>query len=215
MNSNNETPVPFLEPCPFCGQTLTLKVGRANPSGRCKTPECIGAGLPVLNLDEPDKIAAWNRRARPAAVAAPDAPQAGLGAASLLWTDAIWAQACDDALAALQRVDPAHVGSRQAIRTVIEATLAAAPPGHASVNDLYRAVRSLQDAFTLIMECEALAEPLAATYLRDPDDEDERLLRIEDVLAAGVRALEALPGLLAPAAAPRAPQAQPESGVQP
>lgn len=210
MNSNDESPVPYLEPCPFCGQPLTLKIARANPSGRCKTPECTGASLPVLNLDEPDKIAAWNRRAPPAL---PAAPQAGIAASSLMWPDATWGLVCDATLAALQRVEPANVGSRQAIRSVIEAALAAAPTGHASVNDLYRAVRSLQDALTLIVECEALAEPFAATHLRDPDDESQRLQRIEDVLAAGNRALEALPGLLTPLTAHSAAVQPPALGA--
>jgi hypothetical protein len=36
---------------------------RHNPWARCETPECKGAQLPLLNLDLPDDIARWNRRA--------------------------------------------------------------------------------------------------------------------------------------------------------
>lgn len=62
MNAN-AIALDALKPCPFCGNPLTLKVGRANPSGRCETEGCIAASLPVLNLDDPQRIAAWNRRA--------------------------------------------------------------------------------------------------------------------------------------------------------
>ncbi|HDR9065529.1 TPA: Lar family restriction alleviation protein [Burkholderia contaminans] len=52
-----------LEPCPFCGNELHVKANRANPSARCVTDGCKGKQLPVLNLDQPEDIAAWNRRA--------------------------------------------------------------------------------------------------------------------------------------------------------
>ena len=61
--SANAIALDALKPCPFCGNPLTLKVGRANPSGRCETEGCTAASLPVLNLDDPQRIAAWNRRA--------------------------------------------------------------------------------------------------------------------------------------------------------
>ncbi len=52
-----------LLPCPFCGQPLHAKVNRPNPSARCVTEGCKGRQLPVLNLDQPADIAAWNTRA--------------------------------------------------------------------------------------------------------------------------------------------------------
>lgn len=57
-----------LKPCPFCGAKPTVKVRgpaqtAANPSARCTTEGCMGAALPVLCLDVPSQIQAWNRRA--------------------------------------------------------------------------------------------------------------------------------------------------------
>lgn len=51
-----------LLPCPFCGSGLYAQWNRANPKARCETVGCMGAKLPILNLDQPDDIAAWNRR---------------------------------------------------------------------------------------------------------------------------------------------------------
>ncbi len=51
-----------LQPCPFCGLPLTGKENRANPSARCKTEDCYGNKMPVVNLDVPSDVAAWNRR---------------------------------------------------------------------------------------------------------------------------------------------------------
>ena len=60
---STEKPQIYLEPCPFCGSHLLQKVGRCNPSARCTTDGCKGKQLPVLNLDMPSDIDAWNTRA--------------------------------------------------------------------------------------------------------------------------------------------------------
>lgn len=52
-----------LLPCPFCGHDLDAKWNRPNPKARCLTEGCKGRQLPVLNLDHPDDITAWNQRA--------------------------------------------------------------------------------------------------------------------------------------------------------
>lgn len=51
-----------LLPCPFCGHDLEARWGGANPRARCETSDCMGARLPVVNLDVPGDIAAWNTR---------------------------------------------------------------------------------------------------------------------------------------------------------
>lgn len=63
-----------LLPCPFCGQELKRKERKHNPYARCVTEGCKGAQLPLLNLDQPDDIAAWQARAavQPAGVAVPE-----------------------------------------------------------------------------------------------------------------------------------------------
>ncbi len=60
--------VASLEPCPFCGNALTPTLrGRnsvvINPRANCKTVDCWGARLPVLSLDVPQDVEAWNKRA--------------------------------------------------------------------------------------------------------------------------------------------------------
>ncbi|MPS81719.1 MAG: hypothetical protein E2591_26965 [Achromobacter sp.] len=58
---------PRLQPCPFCDHPLDAQWIRPNPKARCRTDGCKGSQLPVLNLDSPQDIAAWNTRAgRPA-----------------------------------------------------------------------------------------------------------------------------------------------------
>lgn len=52
-----------LAKCPFCGKPLKLRVRSVNPYGRCGTQGCYGAKMPVVNLDVPEDIAAWNTRA--------------------------------------------------------------------------------------------------------------------------------------------------------
>lgn len=52
-----------LLPCPFCGCALEAHWRRANPKAMCRTEGCVGAKLPILNLDQPEAIAAWNTRA--------------------------------------------------------------------------------------------------------------------------------------------------------
>ena len=52
-----------LKPCPFCGCALDAQWDRPNPKARCRTDGCKGKQLPVLNLDVPEDIAAWNARA--------------------------------------------------------------------------------------------------------------------------------------------------------
>lgn len=60
--------VASLEPCPFCGSALTPSLRGSkgifiNPRANCKTVDCWGARLPVLSLDVPQDVAAWNKRA--------------------------------------------------------------------------------------------------------------------------------------------------------
>lgn len=59
-----------LAPCPFCGSPLHFNAERfrekgvvPNPSARCHTEGCFGTSLPVVSLDIPEQVAAWNRRA--------------------------------------------------------------------------------------------------------------------------------------------------------
>ena len=54
---------PELKPCPFCGNTLAIRWRKINPKASCKTPGCWGGKLPILQLDIPDFVAAWNTRA--------------------------------------------------------------------------------------------------------------------------------------------------------
>lgn len=60
-----------LKPCPFCGAVLDAQWDRPNPKARCCTEGCKGRQLPVLNLDAPEDIAAWNTRAVDASAARP------------------------------------------------------------------------------------------------------------------------------------------------
>lgn len=59
--------VPHLKPCPLCGHALEVKARKNNPYARCATEGCKGKQLPLLNLDVPEDIAAWNCRADDAA----------------------------------------------------------------------------------------------------------------------------------------------------
>jgi len=52
----------YLAPCPFCGEVLKAQWDRPNPKARCHTAGCKAGQLPVLNLDQPNDVAAWNRR---------------------------------------------------------------------------------------------------------------------------------------------------------
>ncbi len=62
--SNADSPIkpPALKPCPFCGQPLSVRWRKINPKASCETPECWGGKLPVLPLDVPEFVAAWNTR---------------------------------------------------------------------------------------------------------------------------------------------------------
>lgn len=51
-----------LKPCPFCGSPLFEKRRRFNPYACCRTQGCKGGQLPLLNLDMPEDVAAWNTR---------------------------------------------------------------------------------------------------------------------------------------------------------
>lgn len=66
---------PELQPCPFCGRSLDVQWNRPNPQAGCRTEGCKGGQLPVLNLDVPQDVAAWNTRAQrsadPASAAKP------------------------------------------------------------------------------------------------------------------------------------------------
>lgn len=57
-----------LKGCPFCGKPITTSIRGAgdkalNPKASCKTEGCYGSKLPVLCLDVPEDIEAWQRRA--------------------------------------------------------------------------------------------------------------------------------------------------------
>lgn len=51
-----------LKPCPFCGKKLFIVDRKNNPYARCSSDECYGRKLPLLNLDDPGAIKAWNKR---------------------------------------------------------------------------------------------------------------------------------------------------------
>lgn len=57
----NDKP-PELKPCPFCGNPLNVRWRKMNPKAHCATPGCWGGKLPVLQLDIPEFVAAWNTR---------------------------------------------------------------------------------------------------------------------------------------------------------
>ena len=53
--------------CPFCGVRPTASIRGANdmamnPKAKCETDGCMGGKLPVICLDDPDNVAAWNKR---------------------------------------------------------------------------------------------------------------------------------------------------------
>lgn len=57
-----------LKACPFCGAKPVAKIrGRGpqavNPTARCATTDCMASKLPVICLDVPDQVNAWNTRA--------------------------------------------------------------------------------------------------------------------------------------------------------
>lgn len=61
-----------LKGCPFCGKQLTLHIRGAgdkafNPYASCKTAGCYGNKLPVLCLDVPEDVHAWQQRVKPSA----------------------------------------------------------------------------------------------------------------------------------------------------
>ncbi|MCR6734486.1 MAG: hypothetical protein NVV83_10560 [Afipia sp.] len=51
-----------LKPCPFCDKPLYVKRGKINPYARCATENCFGAKMPVVSLDVPADVEAWNTR---------------------------------------------------------------------------------------------------------------------------------------------------------
>ncbi|OZA26032.1 MAG: hypothetical protein B7X93_10620 [Hydrogenophilales bacterium 17-61-9] len=62
MEIDNEPSRVDLQPCPFCGKELVARWSKANPRAKCMTEGCMGSRLPVVNLDVPADIAAWNTR---------------------------------------------------------------------------------------------------------------------------------------------------------
>lgn len=57
-----------LLPCPFCGAKPVETIRGAgdtapNPKARCITDGCAGSNLPVICLDVPENVSAWNQRA--------------------------------------------------------------------------------------------------------------------------------------------------------
>ncbi|UBQ44605.1 hypothetical protein [Comamonas thiooxydans] len=57
-----------LKHCPFCGKRLDASIRgpgvyAINPKARCITEDCWGSKLPVLPLDVPEFVAAYNTRA--------------------------------------------------------------------------------------------------------------------------------------------------------
>jgi hypothetical protein len=53
----------FLRPCPHCGKELTRGSRKINPYAKCETEGCWGQKGPVVPLDVPNYVVAWNRRA--------------------------------------------------------------------------------------------------------------------------------------------------------
>ncbi len=53
---------PTLAPCPFCASPLSIGRNRVNPHARCVTDGCFGNKMPVVNLDVPSDVVAWNTR---------------------------------------------------------------------------------------------------------------------------------------------------------
>lgn len=57
-----------LKPCPFCGVNPVASMRGTgltapNPKAKCGTEDCMGGKLPVICLDVPSQVAAWNTRA--------------------------------------------------------------------------------------------------------------------------------------------------------
>lgn len=74
-----------LLPCPFCGCQLARNDRKHNPYARCPTEGCKGAQLPLLNLDQPDDVKAWQARAKlPAGGVVPDENDCVIGGYAFL-----------------------------------------------------------------------------------------------------------------------------------
>jgi hypothetical protein len=71
-----------LRPCPFCDKPLRVGSRKINPHARCVTEDCYGAKMPVVNLDDPRSVAAWNTRA---GACAQEAPEPSDGCFEMLW----------------------------------------------------------------------------------------------------------------------------------
>lgn len=54
---------PALANCPWCNKALFRGRSKINPYAVCRTEECFGAKMPVVNLDVPSDVTAYNRRA--------------------------------------------------------------------------------------------------------------------------------------------------------
>lgn len=54
---------PGVLPCPWCGKPLYARPYRFNPHAECRTEGCFGRKMPVVSLDVPSDVAAYNTRA--------------------------------------------------------------------------------------------------------------------------------------------------------
>lgn len=63
MTSPAPAGLPPLEPCPWCGKPLYSRAVRVNPLAVCVTEGCYGRKMPVVSLDVPSDVAAYNTRA--------------------------------------------------------------------------------------------------------------------------------------------------------
>lgn len=51
-----------IKPCPFCGKELEIIDEHNELRARCATRQCKGGKMPMLHMDSPADVAAWNMR---------------------------------------------------------------------------------------------------------------------------------------------------------